>query len=128
MSKLDRKYTMIDKKYTIIKPDPTLQNNLMAWGFMCDAGWHPMIHELLDKIQAIVDREGYDFRVTEIKEKFGGLRVYMDCETEEISRLIREYEQKSFSICEVCGESGKTRDLNGWYKTLCNKCYLKERE
>jgi hypothetical protein len=40
---------MIDKKYTIIKPDPTLKNNLMAWGFMCDAGWHPLIHELLDK-------------------------------------------------------------------------------
>jgi hypothetical protein len=113
---------MIDKKYTIIKPDPSLKSNLMAWGFMCDEGWHPLIYELLDKIQAIVDREGYDFQVTEIKEKFGGLRVYLDSETDEIFDLIREYEQKSFTICEVCGKHGKLRNLNGWYKTLCDDC------
>ena len=45
------------KKYSICKPDPTLKNNLLAFGFECNRGWLPLIYELLDKLQVIEDRD-----------------------------------------------------------------------
>ena len=113
------------RKYTIIDPDPTLQNNLMAFAFETGEGWYPMIMELMDKIQDIVDAnpEYKDLRVVQIKEKFSGLRVYMNYDPEEIDDLIDEYEKKSYHICEVCGEDGKERENRHWYKTLCDKHY-----
>ena len=114
------------KKYTIINPDPTLRDNLMAFGFMCGEGWYPLIEELLDKIQDIVDKNGYDFQVTQIKEKYGTLRVYMSAETNEISDLIQEYEQKSAKTCEVCGKEGTLRNDGGWYVTRCDECFGKK--
>ena len=44
------------KDYTFIRPDPYLQNNLMAFGFECGTGWHPLIIELFDKLQEIIDK------------------------------------------------------------------------
>lgn len=113
------------KKYTIIEPDLTLQNNLMVFGFECDTGWHYMINELLDKIQDIVNKNpAYkDLRVVQIKEKFGGLRCYMNYEIEEVSNLIEEYENLSYKVCEACGNTGELRDIGHWYSTLCKDCY-----
>ena len=110
------------KVYTIIDPDPTLQRNLMAFGFECGKGWYPLIKELLDKLQVIAD-SGHDFEVTQIKSKFGGLRVYVSGAPQEVFDLIDEYEAKSFTICEICGKPGKLRNLNGWYSTLCEHDY-----
>jgi len=113
------------RKYTIIDPDPMLQNNLMAFGFECDKGWHPMIVELMDKIQDIVDAnpEYSDLRVVQVKEKFAGLRVYMNYDPKEIDDLIDEYEKRSYITCEVCGMEGKEREDRHWHKTLCDKHY-----
>jgi len=112
-----------DKEYSIIEPDPTLKNNLMAFGFDCGNGWYPLIFELLDKIQAYVDTnsEYKDIRVTQVKEKWGGLRVYLNFGTNEVFSLVDEYEEKSFSICEVCGAHAETREKNSWLSTLCEK-------
>jgi hypothetical protein len=113
------------KKYSIIHPDPKFKNNLMSFGFMCGEGWFPLIYELLDKIQAIVDKtpELSDIEVTEIKEKYGGLRFYINYGTDEIFDIIDEYEKKSYTICERCGKPGKlTKNNYRWYKTLCNNC------
>lgn len=113
------------KKYTIIKPDPELQNNLMAFGFMCDKGWYPLLEELLDKIQAIIDSnpDWNDFELTEVKEKYGELRVYCNYYPDEIWDLIEEYRKRSLKTCEVCGEKGTLKEKHKWYKTLCDKCY-----
>ena len=116
------------KEYTIIKPDPALQENLMAFGFMCGEGWYPIIFDTLDKIQEIVDREGLDIQITEVKEKWGGLRIYIDGYTDEIEVLIEQAEEKSVSICEICGKDGKLMRVNGWWKTRCNDCLEKEKE
>ncbi len=106
----------------IIKPDPSLQNNLMAFGFMCGEGWHPLIMDALGKIQKIVDEEGLDVRVTEIKEKYGGLRIYLDSYTDEIQTIIDAAEEKSLTTCEVCGKEAKQHIVNGWVCTRCDIC------
>jgi len=114
------------KKYTIINPDPTLQANLMVFGFETGRGWYPLIYELLNKLQAIEDRDGIGLEITQIKEKFGGLRVYTNIGTDEIWNLIEEYGEKSFTICEICGKPGKLRNNHGWYTTLCDSCQERE--
>lgn len=113
------------KKYTIIQPDPTLRNNLMAFGFEIGEGWMSLVIELLDKIQHLVDNnpEYSELQVIQVKEKFAQLRVYLNYYYEEIEDLIEEYTEKSVHVCEVCGDEGIIRDLHGWYTTLCDKHY-----
>lgn len=109
------------KQYSFIKPDAKLQNNLMAFGYECGEGWYPLIEELFDKIQELVNinSEYSDLEVVQVKEKFGTLRVYLNYYYPEIENLINEYEEKSAHICEVCGRKGKVCVHNFWYKTVC---------
>lgn len=112
-------------KYPMCEVDPTLQNNLMAFGLDCGAGWHPLIKELLDKLQNYVNRfpQLVNFRITQIKEKWGGLCVYTNFGTDVINKCIEEYGEKSYTICESCGKPGVLRDDLSWIQTLCDECY-----
>jgi hypothetical protein len=101
-------------------------------GACVEKGWMPMLEKLLADLNA----EGFNGQtgyISQIKEKFGGLRFYVDfcsplgettLSDEAITRcqdLIDAAEQKSFTICEMCGESGSIR-RKGWWKTLCDAC------
>lgn len=57
-------------------------------------------------------------RASQVKEKFGGLRFYVDGGDEVSNRLISFAESLSVKTCEVCGAPGRQRD-GGWIKTLC---------
>jgi len=96
-------------------------------------GWNDIILELHKELQD----SGYtDFVVTQIKEKFGILRVYLSydhTDTTEIPSIIHRYERQSSYTCEHCGEVEPNndskkfyRDIKGWKKTLCDKCYSME--
>jgi hypothetical protein len=57
-----------------------------------------------------------------VKEKFGGLRFYVDDADPDLWNFLRGMEEKSFEICEACGAPGKTRkETDGWMKTLCDE-------
>jgi len=107
-------------------PDrPAIVKNLCE----CDDGWLQMIHDLIEELIAA----GWDKQICQIKEKFGGLRFYINSGSEEIHDIISRYESLSYTICEVCGETGEIRKDCGWkgsswYKTMCDKHYdeLKE--
>lgn len=92
------------------------------FGIECDDGWYKLIDELCTRIESKLDKETDDFLVLQIKEKFAGLRFYVGGTTDEILDLIDEYEEKSYTICEGCGNPGKTVCHYGWYSTLCEKC------
>ena len=113
------------KSYSICEMDPTLQSNLMAFGLDCGAGWHPLIKELLDKLQNYVNAfpQLMHFRIVQIKEKWGGLCIYTNFGTDVINKCIEEYEKKSFTICEICGKPGKFRGDLSWVQTLCDDHY-----
>ncbi len=102
-----------------------LTKSLMAFGFGCGDGWFDLIYELSKKIAAM-DLNG-EVEATQVKEKFGGLRFYVNAAPKEIHDLIGEYEEKSFETCEVCGALGKFRDDLSWVQTLCAKHYGKLR-
>lgn len=46
---------------------------------------------------------------SQVKEKFGTLRFYMDYATDEMYKLIEEAEAKSAITCELCGAFGEPR-------------------
>jgi hypothetical protein len=54
----------------------------------------------------------------QIKEKFGGLRFYVNGAIEKHWNYITFAESMSYSTCEVCGSPGK-RYTDGWHQTLC---------
>ena len=115
------------KEYTIIKP--VTGYGYVAFGFLCGTGWHPLIFEMLDKIQEVIDKEGVsDFEVLEIKEKYGGLRVYVTHFIDEVADIIDTYEKKSFHVCELCGKKGRARWVKGWLTTVCDSCYMENKK
>lgn len=61
-------------------------------------------------------------RFTQIKEKYGSLRLYSSYNT----KIINILENASYEICEECGSSQKIGRTEGWIKTLCKNCALKE--
>lgn len=94
------------------------KSTCMAWGIAVGDGWEPLIRELSEKITKL-DPECV---AAQVKEKFGGLRFYVNGATREAYDAISEAEGKSYEICERCGEPGTQRG-GGWIVTLCEKCY-----
>lgn len=80
-------------------------------------GWHPLL-------ELLYAAKPEDTAVVQVKEKFGGLRFYVDSATEGYFELIDEVEVVSFSVCEWCGKLGELR-MRGWMKTLCDGCQEK---
>lgn len=62
-----------------------------------------------------------DYKIYQIKEKFGGLRFYVGKVGTVGLEMIRWAEAQSYSICEACGDYGSGRE-GGWLKTLCDDC------
>ena len=87
--------------------------------FSIGKGWHPIVKHLIEDLIEL----GWDKQVVQVKEKFGGLRFYINDGSREIHDRISEAEKLSHETCEICGEQGEMRTDIGWYSTLCNKHY-----
>ncbi len=91
-------------------------------------GWYNIVYDLCSKINnKLSDDEKEKFIVTQVKEKFGGLRFYTNLVNDEVEKLIIEAEEKSFKTCEKCGKVGKKRLDLGWVKCYCTYHYLLEK-
>lgn len=55
----------------------------------------------------------------QIKEKFGGLRIYVQDAKPEVQSYITFAESMSYRVCEECGAPGEPRN-DSWSKTLCD--------
>lgn len=66
------------------------------------------------------------FQITQIKEKFGGLRFYYDGGDRDIFGMTRLAESLSYAICETCGSTKDVGRTQGWYYTICKPCYDKD--
>lgn len=78
------------------------------------AGWGGLIDEIYDRLSP-------DTYITQVKEKWGGLRFYVASEAEAVLDFIDDAETRSFEICEICGKPGSPRRDFGWVKTLCEE-------
>ncbi len=81
-------------------------------------GWVPIVDDLFTRLV----ETGFDIKTcAQIKEKFGGLRVYFDARSDEQNTLTEAAEARAYKTCEQCGEAGSLR-REGWWKTLCDGC------
>lgn len=87
-------------------------------------GWRLAFGEqLCEELNTALNKTNFadDYRITEIKEKWGGLRWYDNGSTTEMQDIIDKYESLSFRTCINCGKPAKwvTR---GWISPYCDSC------
>jgi len=83
-------------------------------------GTKTVTQEALDEAKTKLDEETLKVPVAvQVKEKFGGLRFYVQAATDKHYNFISFAESMSYRTCEVCGAAGK-RYTSGWHTTLCD--------
>jgi hypothetical protein len=133
---------MEDWREELVKKYPILLET--CWPTIGE-GWKDLLDGLLSDLREYVkkeveigkvlvkwgeepDHDNYivQIRITQIKEKFGSLRVYINSANPDAQDIIWKAEEKSAEICELCGDcdSAKIRG-GGWLKTLCDQCNSK---
>jgi hypothetical protein len=93
----------------------------------CPPGWHELVCNLNIELAKIDP----DYKVVQVKEKYGGLRYYFDTSVGGRNRQLMDIavaraETQSFTICEQTGGPGVLMRKSGWYKTLDPTIYEKE--
>lgn len=119
---------------TLRQECPRLYKQYVA--FDCGMGWYDIIRDLSIELESILSDYAENYKVVEgeeneiiemfavqIKEKYGTLRFYMSCETDEMMRLIHEAEALSSQTCENCGAFAKMRGTK-WFEVKCDDCFL----
>jgi hypothetical protein len=83
--------------------------------FNISNGWLGIIQRLFETLIKL----GWDKSFINVKEKFGGMSIFLDNLPENGFYFVVEAERKTFSVCEVCGEPGEQHRINNWIHTLC---------
>jgi len=95
------------------------------FGIEAGTGWKPLYQPILDRIDKINKETGSKIVPTQVKEKFGRLEFYLSESNSELQEMINEASEKSSHICENCGKSAETMNVNGWLYPFCTECYEK---
>jgi hypothetical protein len=83
-------------------------------------GTKTVTQEAIDEAKVKLDEETLKVPVAvQVKEKFGGLRFYVQAATDTHYKYITFAESMSYRTCEECGAPGKTY-TDGWHTTLCD--------
>lgn len=101
----------------------------MAWGCECGDGWYQILHDACAKAEPIIakwlednkneeDYKEWAPRLSQVKEKYGTLRMYWSTYPDGLDEIEEEAERKSETTCETCGKEGKLRG-EGWYYLSC---------
>jgi len=114
------------------------RESCMAWGCEIGMGWYDILDAICWKIKQHEENIAWDtefkqksnpdyksdyvpVKFDQIKEKFGGLRIYYSGGDDCVNGMVAMAATMSYKICESCGERGEP-NKNGWIVTLCDKC------
>ena len=78
-------------------------------------GWLGILQRLFE----VLIKMGWDKSFINVKQKFGGMSIFLDNQPENGVYFVLEAEKETFSVCEVCGESGEQNKIKNWVYTLC---------
>ena len=116
-AKLFEKYNTLFERRSL-----DMTKTTMCWGVDVGDGWYSLLDEVCAKLVALHP----NIRADQVKEKYGTLRFYIGSEGEvphdimdKAYDLEIEYENRSATICEDCGQPGLLRG-SGWVRTLCD--------
>lgn len=89
-------------------------------------GWRKAFGEqMCEEIQQeLILSDIKDYRILQIKEKFGTLRWYGSVETNRLLDVINKYEKLSRVTCIKCGRPA-TKISQGWISPFCDRCAKK---
>ena len=93
------------------------QQSCMCFGIECGDGWYGIIDFLCKRL-----RENGGCEAVQVKEKYGGLRFYVNGANNRQYDIISEIECLSYYICEHCGSPFDVAQTKGWISTLCGEC------
>jgi hypothetical protein len=101
---------------------PASSTPIGARGIECGPGWKLLLEFMSDELEAFISsmvEVTRRPRAAQIKQKFGGLRVYMDGPTNSfVLHVISRAEDTASVTCETCGAPGEQL---GFF-VLCKKC------
>lgn len=84
-------------------------------------GWFGLIEETLEQIDATLLPEDVEaFRITDVKEKYGTLRIYTDNAPDAVEVIIEVAERRSALTCDRCGEYGRVGGRR-WLACRCGR-------
>jgi len=85
--------------------------------FGVNNGWLGIIQRLFE----VLIKLGWDKQFINVKEKFGGMSIFIDNIPENGFNFILDAEKETFKVCEICGEPGEQNRIKGWIHTLCEE-------
>jgi hypothetical protein len=89
----------------------------------CGDGWYALLWDLSQYInQYLIKKNIKEFKIIQVQEKFGSLKVYSKPYYKELDELIVDAKNASSYICEICGSEGRQYNIRGWIGTFCDYC------
>jgi len=118
-----------------VNKDKTPMQSPMCFGIETGEGWYEILSSLCWMIKQYEDSiiwqtewnqktnpeyksDYFPVKFDQIKEKYGGLRVYFSGGDQYIEGLVSMAEAMSYKICDVCGNKGEA-NKQGWISTRC---------
>lgn len=86
--------------------------------------------DLCEEIKVALEKANIspnDYKIQQIKEKYGAMRLYAVGGNDEIDQIIDKYEDISARTCCNCGKPAKYI-TKGWITPFCEDCLPKGRE
>ena len=113
----------------------------MGFGVECGLGWYEIISSVCwmikqhernkEDTKKYLEKndperltslpEYFPVKFDQVKEKYGGLRLYFSGGDDYVKGLVSMTEAMSYKICEVCSNKGEP-NKGGWISTLCESC------
>ncbi len=92
-------------------------------------GWFELLKKMTTKVESelavLPPHIRGTIRASQVKEKFGGLRFYMDglhdnTLVDSFVGALKEAEDTASITCETCGNPGVCRSTRGWISVTCD--------
>ena len=99
----------------------TIERSGMGFGFQCGDGWYGILTIVCNLLSNHSLQSGLDIKFVQVKEKYGGLRIYIQNSDKYTDGVCEFAEEMSYHICELCGNKGKVFGER-WIMTRCENC------
>ena len=107
---------------TLFNYEGSERESVHKYGLEAPTGWFDLLHEALGVLS-----KNPNAQLWQVKEKFGGLRIYGTGFNDADHEAISTAEKRASRTCTSCGNpSDGTESINGWMYTLC-KAHKKEK-
>lgn len=110
----------------------------LSFGIECNLGWYEILSNVCWMIKQHEDNirwrkeylekndperlaqepEYFPVKFDQVKEKYGGLRLYFSGGDEYVEGLVSMAEAISYYVCEICGNKGEA-NKGGWISVRC---------